>query len=112
MLRVDNGGHTQYVVLCIIDDRVDIRISDDGQIPGEVFVRFIYLHELCSGVHCFPAERRKSDVGWCTGFVSERRGEGVEVMCSDGDEASPPPDVLVQFVLEVDEECVAHGYEF
>jgi hypothetical protein len=46
-------------------------------------------------VYCIPTERRESDVGGCTGFVSERRGEGVEVVCSDSDEASPAPDVLV-----------------
>lgn len=83
------------MVLCIINDWVDIRISDDVQVPGEVFVRLVNLHELCGGVRCFPTERRERDVSGCTGFVSERRGEGVEVMCSDGNEASPAPDVLV-----------------
>ncbi|KAG1892325.1 hypothetical protein F4604DRAFT_1672371 [Suillus subluteus] len=39
-----------------------------------------------SGVHCFPTERRESDVGGCTGYISEWRGGGVEVMRSDGDE--------------------------
>ena len=67
---------------------------------------FVDGHQLRCCVLLVLVERYKLDISWLSGLISERWGDSIEIMGAYCNKLSPSADVLMQFVLQVDERGV------
>lgn len=66
----------------------------------------INSHKLFSGVLSGLSERGEFDILWPSCLVSEGWLQGIKVVCADSNELTPPTDVLMQLILQVDKRRV------
>jgi hypothetical protein len=114
MLRIYDGREGKHTIFLVIDDRVDRRIADDGQIFSQMTIRlcapsestnessitlkstyFVDRHQLFSSVRLRLVQWDELYVLRGLGLVAEWRRDGIQIVRANGSELSLPTDVLV-----------------
>lgn len=60
-------------------------------------------HELLCSILLRLRERHEFDIAWWSCLILERRFDGVKVMGSNCDELPTPTQVLMKFILQINE---------
>jgi hypothetical protein len=124
VFRVNDWRHRKHAIEFIVNDRVYRCVADDVQVAAEVLVALdiclsqgsvseklvgAYLiqgHELLSCIFLIFVQRGEFDIfGWPC-FISERRDDSVEIMSPDRDKLPSSTDILMKFILKVDERFI------
>ena len=128
MFRVDDRRHWKDMIFGIVDNWVYRWISNDMQISREMFFglanRFslrkgwsiakkdtfipylIDSHQFLCSICSILVQRNKSDVFGRFCFISKGWNQRIQIMCSNGNQLSPSTNILMQFILKINERSV------
>ena len=76
--------------------------------PITLFERthLIHCHELLRCIFFVLSQRNEFDILWRSGLISERSLDSVQIMGTDGYELSSSTEILMKFVLQINERRV------
>ena len=111
LLRVDDGRKREHLPILIVENGVLVEWFKDWQELLHLYVLLEHFKQGCS-VHSFSLLQGLEDdlIRWQR-FISNRSSNLVQVMRTHRCKRSPAADVLVKFVLKVDERVVVRDVE-
>ena len=106
LLRVNDGRKREHLPVLIVENRVLVEWLKDRQELLHLYVLLEHFEEGCR-VHCFSLlECLEDNLIRRQSLVGNRSSNLVQVMRAHRCKRSPSADVLVKFILQVDERVV------
>lgn len=106
MVTIDYGRQRQHHIVGIVNHRIHGRITNDGQILFQLRMRRIKVHQLNGGHALRLVERHESNVFGREGSIPKRSTYRIQIVRSDRDQRSLAANVLMEFVLQINETVV------